>query len=84
MITQQGKPLRIDGAWFRARYGAKFPDILDAGNSSILDSCIEDVYTLFNGVSDLWSHLERSLYEDKTRMCYGLLVAWYITDLFPE
>ena len=23
-------------------------------------------------------------YETKTQLCYGLLVAWYITDLFPD
>lgn len=38
---------------------------------------------MFDGVSTLWNHLERNVYCDKTRMCFGLLVAWYITDLYP-
>lgn len=51
--------------------------------NDFLDTCIEDVYTLFYGVSELWEHLERKEYVNKTQLCYGLLVAWYITDLFP-
>ena len=28
--------------------------------------------------------MERKQYVEKTQLCYGLLVAWYITDLFPD
>ena len=28
--------------------------------------------------------MSRREYVDKTQLCYGLLVAWYITDLFPD
>lgn len=84
MITEAGKPLRIDVSWFRTRYGQFFPDLLRDENEATLQACIDDTYTLFYGIPDLWDHLERTVYEDKTRMCYGLLVAWYITDMFPN
>lgn len=82
--TDRERPAVIDRVWFRARYGQNFPDLLDTEKDSFLDSCIEDVYTLFYGVADLWRHLERDVYVSKTQMCYGLLVAWYIADLFPD
>lgn len=81
--TTGGIPPRIDRVWFRARYGQSFPDLLPEEKNSLLDTCIEDVYTLFLGVSDLWNMHTRLDYESKTQLCYGLLVAWYITDLFP-
>ena len=82
--TDAGKPAKIDMIWFRARYGQNFPDLLISDNDIILQNSIDDVYTLFYGVSDIWSHLEREIYVSKTQMCYGLLIAWYITDLYPD
>ena len=81
--TTNGKPLRINREWFRSRYGQNFPELLSDEYDDMLDNCIESVYTLFAGVCDVWSHLERDTYVNKTQMCYGLLVAWYITDLYP-
>lgn len=83
-VTTSGKPPKINRSWFRARYGQNFPDLLAENKNDFLDTCIEDVYTIFYGVSDLWTHLERREYVNKTQLCYGLLVAWYITDLFPD
>lgn len=83
-VTTSGKPPKINRSWFRARYGQNFPDLLTEDKNDFLDTCIEDVYTLFYGVADLWSHLERREYVNKTQLCYGLLVAWYITDVFPD
>lgn len=28
--------------------------------------------------------MDRREYVDKTQLCYGLLLAWYIADLFPS
>lgn len=84
VVTTSGKPEAIDSSWFRTRYGQKFPDLLAEDKTDILDTCINDVYTLFSGVGELWEHLSREEYVQKTQLCYGLLVAWYITDLFPE
>lgn len=83
-VTEEGIPAWIDRVWFRTRYGQNFPDLLAEDKNDFLDNCISDVYTLFFGVKDLWSHLPRKSYVSKTQMCYGLLVAWYITDVFPE
>lgn len=83
-VTEEGMPAWIDRVWFRARYGQNFPDLLAEDKNDFLDNCISDVYTLFYGVKDLWNHLPRKSYVAKTQMCYGLLVAWYITDVFPD
>lgn len=83
-VTTSGRPPMIDRVWFRARYGDHFPDLLSEEKNDFLDTCIADIYTLFYGVGDLWSHMERREYEMKTQLCYGLLLAWYITDLFPD
>ena len=83
-VTEDGRPPKINREWFRTRYGQSFPDLLPADKNEFLDTCINDVYTLFYGVGDLWSHMDRKEYVTKTQLCYGLLVAWYITDLFPD
>lgn len=83
-VTTSGRPEKITKVWFRTRYGQNFPDLLAEDKDNILDTCIEDVYTLFYGVGELWSHLNREEYVLKTQLCYGLLVAWYIADLFPD
>lgn len=83
-VTTSGRPEKITKVWFRTRYGQSFPDLLAEDKDTILDTCIEDVYTLFYGVGGLWSHLDREEYVLKTQLCYGLLVAWYIADLFPD
>ena len=83
-VTTSGRPEKITRVWFRTRYGQNFPDLLAEDKNGILDTCIEDVYTLFHGVGELWSHLDREEYVLKTQLCYGLLTAWYIADLFPD
>ena len=84
VATIQGKPEKITRTWFRTRYGQNFPDLLPEEQNTFLDTCIADVYALFYGVSELWSHLPRKEYTEKTQLCYGLLTAWYIADLFPD
>lgn len=84
IITSNGRPVQITKEWFRTRYGDNFPDLLSTDKDAFLDTCIADVYTLFYGVGDLWSHMDRTEYINKTQLCYGLLLAWYITDLFPN
>ena len=83
-VTTSGLPPKITRDWFRTRYGQNFPDLLAEDKNDILDTCIEDVYTLFYGVGELWSHLDREEDVLKTQLCYGLLTAWYIADLFPD
>lgn len=83
-VTASGRPEKITRVWFRTRYGQAFPDLLPDDKNDILDTCINDVYTLFYGVGELWEHMNREEYVEKTQLCYGLLVAWYIADLFPD
>lgn len=83
-VTASGRPEKITRVWFRTRYGQNFPDLLTEEQNDVLDTCIADVYTLFYGVGELWEHLPREEYVNKTQLCYGLLVAWYIADLFPD
>lgn len=83
-VTTHGRPEQITREWFRTRYGQSFPDLLPEDKNDVLDTCISDVYTLFYGVGELWQHMERKEYVEKTQLCYGLLVAWYIADLFPD
>lgn len=83
-VTTSGRPEKITRVWFRTRYGQNFPDLLPEEQNGVLDTCIADVYTLFYGVGELWEHLPREEYVNKTQLCYGLLVAWYIADLFPD
>ena len=84
VVTTSGRPDKINAEWFRARYGQNFPDLLSDEKTETLNTCIDDVYTLFYGVGELWEHLNRKEYVEKTQLCYGLLTAWYITDLFPD
>jgi hypothetical protein len=33
---------------------------------------------------DMWNSHEPQFYFDKTRLCYRLLICWYIADIYPE
>ena len=79
-----GIPAQIDKAYFRARYGQNFPDLLPSAMDTFLDAAITDVYTMFTGVNTIWSHMSDDTYFAKTQLCFGLLLAWYITDMYPE
>lgn len=85
-MATSSRPEKITKEWFRTRYGQNFPDLLllNAETNTFLDNAIEQVYTVFYGVGLIWSHLEKEIYISKTQLCYGLLLAWYITDLFPS
>ena len=83
-VTTEGFPEPITRVWFRARYGQNFPELLSDESDELLDECISSVYEMFYGVKDIWCHLPRPIYVKKTQLCYGLLVAWYITDIYPD
>lgn len=77
-------PIRIDKEYFRDHFGQDFPLLLDADKDSFLSSCIDDVYAMYHGVQSFWDIQTKEVYASKTRVCFGLLVAWYITDLYPK
>ena len=84
-VLPGGFPERIDARWFRARYGDKFSTLLASSYDTLLESAISDVYSDFAGVQELWSMMrDKAVWCGKTQMCYGLLAAWYIADLYPE
>ena len=84
MIFVSGVPDRIDYTYFKSRYGQNFPALTNTSYESFVESVIDDVYTMYAGVGRLWDTLAQKTWYDKTRLCYGLLVAWYITDLYPD
>lgn len=84
MVFVEGVPQKIDRFYFRAHYGCKFPRLLQGVEAdSIIDDAIEAVYDIYTGVSTLWNSLDDKTWHDKTRRCYGLLAAWYVTDMHP-
>lgn len=83
-VFPNGYPDKIDARYFRSRYGDKFSVLLDDDKTDFLLSVIDDVYSMFWGVQQLWKRLPPEVWYSKTRLCFSLLVAWYITDNFPE
>lgn len=77
-------PKKIEPDFFLQKYGQAFPDLLPLDMEATVEAIIDDVYTMFHGVSTLWNTHEKQTWYDKTRMCYGLLTAWYIVDTFPN
>jgi hypothetical protein len=59
------------------------PDRQDVAEE-ILRESIEAVYSMWVGVSYLWEGHDRQVWFEKTRLCYRLLICWYIADLYPE
>lgn len=78
------KPTKVTLQYMKDRYAQNFPKLLDSDESAFFNAMIDDVYTMFAGVGELWNHLQWNIYVEKTHMCYALLVAWYITDLHPH
>jgi hypothetical protein len=80
-----GKPARITPFDFRRHHLASFPSLTQSPESDVfLSEIIETVYTMFPYVDDLWNWHPRQLWYDKTVLCYRLLVAWYIADMYPD
>lgn len=79
-----GEPARITTEYFRRRFGQNFPDLLQEAYNELLETSINDVYSMFYGVSQLWKLHTDQVWFDKTQLCYSLLLAWYITDLHPQ
>lgn len=83
-IFVDGVPDRIKRDYFRSKHGQAFPDLLPETQNNYLDSLINDIYTMFYGVNWLWKGHPAQVWYDKARMCYGLLLAWYIVDVDPS
>lgn len=73
---------------WRRHHLQSFPAFADEETSSeadaILDEAIEAVYSMWPGVSYLWKGHDPQVWFEKTRLCYRLLICWYIADLYPD
>jgi hypothetical protein len=78
-----GEPARITATDFRRHHLDSFPALCDDETTPAIEEAIEAVYAMFSGVGTLWNYHPPTLWWEKTTLCYRLLVAWYITDMFP-
>jgi hypothetical protein len=80
-----GKPAKITPFDFRRHHLASFPSLDESPESdALLQEAIDTVYTMFPYVGELWDWQPKQIWYDKTVLCYRLLVAWYIADLYPS
>ncbi len=76
-------PLRITEQDVIRWHLASFPSLIDDENKGIVNEAINAVYTMFSGSQTLFSHNEKQIYYDKTRLLFRLLTCWYIADQYP-
>jgi len=83
-----GLPAPITPDDWRRFHLQSFPVFADPDNqdiaAEILHEAIEAVYSMWVGVSYLWQRHEAQVWYEKTRLCYRLLICWYIADLYPD
>ena len=85
-IFIDGVPAEITVEDWRRHHLQSFPVFAEdrENGDEIIREAIESVYTMFPGVSSLWAEQDKQIYYEKTRLCYRLLVCWYIADLYPD
>ena len=87
-IFVSGLPAPITPEDWRRYHLQSFPVFADEDRreitDAILEEAIESVYSMWVGVSYLWSGHDKQVWFEKTRLCYRLLICWYIADLYPE
>ncbi len=79
-----GIPAKITVYDFRRYHLQSFPGLADSEYDDLLLGAIDAAYAIFPGVGTLWDWLPEQVWYDKTVLCYRLLTAWYVTDLYPE
>ena len=83
-----GLPAPITPDDWRRFHLQSFPVFADESKKetadNILHEAIEAVYSMWVGVSYLWEGHDKQVWYEKTRLCYRLLICWYIADLYPE
>ena len=86
-IFVSGLPAPITPEDWRRYHLQSFPAFADEDKrdetDAILEEAIEAVYSMWVGVSYLWQGHDRQVWFEKTRLCYRLLICWYIADLYP-
>jgi hypothetical protein len=83
-----GLPTPITPQDWRRYHLQSFPAFADEENLDVADDilreAIETVYSMWVGVSYLWKGHDSQVWYEKTRLCYRLLVCWYIADIYPD
>lgn len=83
-----GLPAPITPSDWRRYHLQSFPAFADEEEREITDEilaeAIEAIYSMWVGVSYLWQGHEPQVWYEKTRLCFRLLVCWYIADLYPD
>jgi hypothetical protein len=83
-----GLPAPITPQDWRRYHLQSFPVFADEDKKEIaeeiLAEAIEAIYSMWVGVSYLWEKHEKQVWFEKTRLCYRLLICWYIADIYPE
>ena len=85
-VFVNGLPAPITPDDWRRHHLQSFPAFATRNGAAdkILDEAIEAVYSMWVGVSTLWQRHDHQVWFEKTRLCYRLLVCWYIADLYPD
>lgn len=83
VVSGETVPERITASEFLRWHLQQFPRLNREENKSILDEAIESVYTMFSGVGTIWSNHQQPMWFEKTQLCYRLLIAWYVADMYP-
>ena len=83
-----GLPAPITPEDWRRYHLQSFPAFADEENletgDEVIREAIETVYSMWVGVSYLWQGHEQQVWYEKTRLCYRLLICWYIADIYPD
>lgn len=83
-ISGERVPEQLTAAEFLRWHLQQFPRLNREENKVALDEAIDSVYTMFSGVGTIWKNHQAQLWFEKTQLCYRLLVAWYIADMYPR
>jgi hypothetical protein len=76
-------PARITVVDFRRYHLQSFPSLSEPQYDELIQDAIDQVYAMFSGIGNLWDMQPRQIWYDKTILCYRLLTAWYIADMYP-
>ena len=83
-----GLPAPVTPDDWRRYHLQSFPAFADADlketADAILYDAIEVIYSMWPGVSTLWQRHDRQVWYEKTRLCFRLLICWYIADIYPD
>lgn len=83
-----GLPAPVTPDDWRRYHLQSFPVFADVDEKEttdrILNEVIETIYSMWVGVSYLWKDHDTQIWYEKTRLCYRLLICWYIADIYPD